>query len=346
MKKILFTIALCMTIISVFFVSCKKKLKEDELQTHYTSKKSNARVDAIDGRLVFDTVEEYDSILNYLTSLDTDSLEEFIENLDGWESGFAYTSLRTVKRNDTADLPENDLVLGTILNNRSIVEIEGYIFKVLTNDTFVYSLCVDSMTASDYNYLIEGNYAASQRIQQHSKNDNVFEVLGIFGWGCNESNRKSTPAVYVYTPEIVIPWGQSYLYYRLRAGYTYTNSGIYSKLKIDYALLYKGGWMQKYKTFENQQDNPYIPQNYYMNIHEEYSLRKPKCQSCQSSYVTNVTSSKTYISKSFHGSSKGLHYYYVKNKFALHINSSYTNPATENEFESWKQYQSPWNPCQ
>lgn len=322
--------------------SCKKKLAEHHGYGE-NNIKNNSRITTTDGRLVFETIEEFDSVVNVLSAMYIDSLPlAIIDSLVNWEYQYSYTSLRRYVNNDSSLLPGKDFILGTLLNSRSIIQIQGYIFKILHDDTLLYSLNVDSMSASDYTSLIEGNYASSQRIMQHSYNEDVFETLGLWGWGCGESNRSSTSPIYYYTPEIYI---QQNIGYRIEIGYKYSNIGFYSKLMIQYALQYKYG-TNPWKYFSVSQDQNYMPTNYSLKIHEEYSLRKEKCKVCESSYFTNAYTSKSTIKKYLHYSTVGLHYYYVKSSVSLHIGSTYTNPATFSEFESWKQYSSPWNPCQ
>ncbi len=171
--------------------SCKKKLAE---QNGYGENniKNNSRITTTDGRLVFETTEEFDSVVNVLSAMYIDSLPlAIIDSLVNWEYQYSYTSLRRYVNNDSTLLPGKDFILGTLLNNRSIIQIQGYIFKILHDDTLLYSLNADSMSASDYTSLIEGNYASSQRIMQHSYNEDVFETLGLWGWGCGESNRST-----------------------------------------------------------------------------------------------------------------------------------------------------------
>ena len=86
--------------------------------------------------LAFQTVEDYEEALDYLTKIETDDFK-------GWDNRLTFKSMRKEcesKKMDVEDMPIADNVLASVLNQNAEMQIQGKIFILLpeTEHVLVY----------------------------------------------------------------------------------------------------------------------------------------------------------------------------------------------------------------
>ena len=130
-------------IIGVGFVGCEKEMLNTQKEEENAINNKNSIVQVEDFKmqvnnnmLVFETVEDYEKALNYLTKIEADDFK-------GWDSKLTFTSMRKEcesKKMTEEEMPINDNVLASMLNQNAEIQIQGKIFILLpkTEQVIVY----------------------------------------------------------------------------------------------------------------------------------------------------------------------------------------------------------------
>ena len=186
---------------------------------------------ASNGRLVFTSLAEYDLFLNDIGPLNDSSLRVV-------ESEYDYTSLREFVNYDDSFLPEEDKVLGTILNSKSIFQVEHWVLK-LDGDT-VYAV---------YDYLFnqdsEGCWT-DETVKKAAEGQDIWEITGLDNEECNETNRSDQTVMDTfYLITATANNSNSYQYgFELKLKYNNSYCGLLHKYIIygTFGCYYNGGF--------------------------------------------------------------------------------------------------------
>ena len=138
MKNLLKSALFIMLVGIIVFSSCsKEEVNKENLISEFQTEDFEVQVD--NNMLVFETVEDYEKALNYLTKNEVDDFKE-------WDNKLAFTSMRKdcrSKKMSVEKMPISDNILASILNQNAEIQIQGKIFilhpkteKIIVYDNF------------------------------------------------------------------------------------------------------------------------------------------------------------------------------------------------------------------
>ncbi|MEI6311898.1 MAG: hypothetical protein WCP57_06550 [Bacteroidota bacterium] len=183
-------IYLCIIFFTVCLFACKKPISENKYtqkniqQLSFTKKNSSNEAyklsDApesipyylIDGRLKFNSEDDFNNFMNYI--------EE--DEIESWERNIGFQSYFTYVPEVEGDIKGN--ILLAILNNKGMVQVNKYIFKLIPSSRKVLVMSDDNLS---YLYELEEATAGNSKIQEFSFDDEVFGILEEQG-GVNVNN--------------------------------------------------------------------------------------------------------------------------------------------------------------
>lgn len=188
MKKLIYD-GLFLASLGIMFVRCKKETPTSFKAQDSVSQEKNAnRYRTENGRLVFNSVEDYEISVSDLSEAQEAT---FVSSING----LSYTSYteELVNQGPTATDLIGDNVLSAILNKGRIVQIANHLYKVNIQSEKVFVLPVTKI--ADYNDLVNEN-KLNKNIRQFSAGDDVIYLAesgdpGEKCGGINGSERTS-----------------------------------------------------------------------------------------------------------------------------------------------------------
>ncbi len=134
-------------------VGQSNKLDEAPKPIHYS---------LIDGRLAFESEEDFNTIVTYIEE------EEIID----WQNSIGFHSLYTENATETEALGDNQVA--AVLNNKGIIQVQNYIFKLIPTTRTVLVMSKDNIASLP---ILEAASEGSSIIQSFSFDDEVFSIL-------------------------------------------------------------------------------------------------------------------------------------------------------------------------
>lgn len=158
-------------IITLSVVGCKKEQSTiiDEISVSNHNPKSSI----INNRLVFNTVEEYETFISDMNLMTEDEMLDKAHS-DSFTS--MYESYEIA--NDLPNMPVDDIILALLINPSGIIQIEDYIFRIDINNSsvLVYQMgTIEHINSEKITDLTLGVKSAG--INQYSTSDDLLDLL-------------------------------------------------------------------------------------------------------------------------------------------------------------------------
>lgn len=228
MRKLIYG-GLLLAFVGIGIIGCKK----DSIQKNVTRNLISEPNASKDGKtLVFESIESFEKTINDLT-------EKKIENLTSSISKNGYNNYFSIPhsavKNDNDSIQEMDEVLGQLLNEDGVIQIENHIYKVDLEKESVYVITVENKE-TNYLDLINGN-TSNKNVTSYSINQDVLHLVngepeqkcgGVGGgsYSCYPN---------VSQGQIVATLGDGSVW-RLNPGVKFFKAGIYFRLSSLYDI--------------------------------------------------------------------------------------------------------------
>ncbi len=141
--------------------NCRKNTETNKLSDKKSTEIS-LNVSVVDNRLVFNTREDYENAINYLS-------KKGDEYFPVWEKEIGFTSERKIEQEKENRESEFDALFATLLNPEHLIQIGNYIFKIDMKNENVYVL-------NKEDYSNDESFSSNNTII-YSTHDNVLDLL-------------------------------------------------------------------------------------------------------------------------------------------------------------------------